>query len=384
MGYRFWLIVCGIVAAFLLVFSFFIIQVVTVPGNKMAVKETWMSGVEAEPYGPKTYFLFPGWSQKMTLYDMASQVFTMNDTPTKEEKAYRGRESDVYTVQSSEGQNMRISLNVRWRRDPAKLVDLHKSYPDHVEERLLRPTVQLIVKNEATRRKAIDAFSGDGLVKLQADIQKDLVSTEGELAKKGIIVENFVIEKIDLDKEYIDEIRGRQVAGQRKLRADEETKASEAMALKAQADARADYNKRVVEAERDKQVGILAAEQDKQKKVLAAQADAETVTLAAEAAKKRVVLASEGEKDAGLNRAAGIKAVGEAEADVTKLKLSAYAVPGSDAFVKIEVAKHMAEAYGNIKGFLPNDIRINLLTDNFMRSIESIMSPNKSSPPPAK
>jgi regulator of protease activity HflC (stomatin/prohibitin superfamily) len=381
MAQRIWLIVAGIICLFLLIFSFFAFRIVTIKGNEMGVKETWSDGVEAEPYGPKTYFLFPGWSQKIYTYDMASQILTMNDTPTKEEKAYRGRESDVYIVQSSDNQDMRISMNVRWRRDPKMLVNLHKEYPDHVEERLIRTTVQVIVKNEATRRKAIEAFSGDGLVKLQVDTQKDLTA---DLAKHGIIVENFVIEKIELDKEYIGEIRGRQVATQRKLRADEETKAAEAQALKAQAEAKADYNRRVVEAERDKQVGILAAEQDKQKQILAAQAQAEKTVLAAEAAKKQVVLFAEGEKDAGLNRAAGIKAVGEAEADVTKLKMAAYQGPGAENYVKVEIAKAMATAYSGIKGYLPSDMKITVLSENFMGSIESLMRGRQAVPAPAK
>lgn len=370
----FYLIAAGVVALMLLVFSFFAFNITTVKGTQMGVLESWSGGVEANAYPPKTYFLFPGWSQHLYKYDMDAQVFVMNDKSTSEEKAYKGRETDSYTVQSSEGQNMKIALNVRWRRDPAKIVQLHQNYPTHIEERLIRPTVMLLVKNRATQRKAIEAFSGEGLVKLQSDILRDLTDQGNELAHHGVIVENFVIEKIELDKEYIEEIRGRQVATQRKLRADEETKAAEAAALKAQAEARADYNKRVVEAERDKQVGILAAEQDKQTQILSAQAQAERVTLQAEAAKKQTVLAAEAEKDSGVLRAQAIEAIGKAEADANRLKFDAYNSPGAAVFAKIEMSRSMAGAYGNIKGYLPSNMNVTLLTDNFLQSVENLMN----------
>ena len=380
----FYLIGAGIAAVVLLIFSFVTFEVVTIAGTQMGVLETWGGGVDENPYPAKTYFLFPGWSNSMYKYDMDAQVFVMNDLVSGEDKAYKGRETDSYVVQSSEGQNMKIALNVRWRRDPAKIVSLHKNYPHHIEERLIRPTVMLIVKNQATKRRAIEAFSGEGLVKLQADILVDLVNPTNELSEHGVIVENFVIERIDLDKEYIEEIRGRQVATQRKLRADEEAKAADAVALKAQAEAKADYNRRVVEAERDKQVGILAAEENKQKQILNAQAEVEKVVLAAEAEKKQVVLAAEAaasrvilsaeaEKTSGFLRAQAIEAIGKAEAEASKLKFDAFGSPGANSFVKIEVAKSMAHAHSNIKGYLPSNMSITLLSENFLKSVDDFM-----------
>lgn len=382
----FWMAVLFITAIAMLIGCLLAVRITTVGGSELGVKETWNGGVEEVTYSPKTYFLIPGFSQKIYTYDMSSQVFTMNDTPGKHEPSYKGRETDAYLVNSSEGQEMVVSLSVRWHRDPAKIVHIHKNFKDGIEEKLIRTTVQRIVKNEATMRKAIDAFSGEGLVKLQQDIQKDLISNDGELARNGVVVENFVIEKIKLDDKYIGEIRSRQVASQQKLRADEETKASQALALKAQADAMADYNKREVEAKRDKAVGILKAEELAQKQILDAKAAAERVTLAAEADKKQVVLAAEAVAEAGANKAKAIQAIGEAEAAATKLKLSAYAVPGADSFVRIEVAKHMSTAFSGIKGYLPADLKVNLLTSSFMKSLDELMGKptNMASPPPSK
>lgn len=352
----------------LLIFSFVAFEVVTVKGNEIGVLESWSGGVEDKPYHPKTYFLFPGWTQKLYTYDASTQVFVMSD-----DHKVPGWDAEPYKVSSAEGQDMWISLSLRWHIDPAKVVDLHKSVRTDIEAKVIRTEVELVVKNEATSLPAIAAYSGEGLVKLQAEILKELSNPDGVLRKRGIVVENFVISNIRLDEKYIGEIRARQVATQQKLRADEETKASQAMALKAKADAQADYNRRVVEAERDKQVGVLKAEEEAQKQVLAAKAAAEKTTVAAEADKRRNVLSAEGDRESGLLRAQAIEALGKAEAEATKLKLSAYAVPGAEAFVKVEVASKLAKAYGGIKGYLPSDMKVHLLTESFIKSVEGLM-----------
>jgi len=372
------LITAGLILLCLVVASVFIVDITTVEGNQIGVKETWDGGVIADPLQPKTYILFPGFTQKVFKYDMSSQVFVMNDAAMSTYGEGRGRDS--YLVQSSEGQDMRISLNIRWRRDPAHVVDLHKTVRENVEEKILRPELMRVVKDNATTRTALDAYSGEGLVKLQSDISTALMAPDSELRKRGVIVENFVIEHIGLDPAYVEQIKARQVAVQERLRAIEETKAAEAKADRAKAEAQAAYEKSVVDAKRDKEVGILSAQKLAEQQVLDATAAAKRVELAAEADKNRNVLAAQGEQEAALLRAQAIKALGEADAEATRLKLSAYAAEGADAFVKIEVSKSMSEAFKNIDGYLPQDMTVNLLSDSFLRAVEAVVGGKSTTP----
>ena len=299
----------------------------------------------------------------------------MNDTPSSVEKA-EGREKDSYLVQSADQQDMRIASNLRWRIDPTKVVAYHKNIRIHPEEKIIRPDMLRIIKNNATTQTAMVAYSGTGLVALQDVILKDLKKD----LEAYLVIDNYAIEHIGLDPKYIEPIVIRQVAMQEKLAADEKTKAATAKALQAQAEAQADLNKRVVEAERDKKVAILMAEQEAQKVILKAEADNKQVVLQAEAAKQQVVLSAEGEKQAGENRGAAILAIGKAEAEAQKLKLSAYAVQGSEAFVQIEVAKHMSEAFKNIQGYLPGDMKINMLSTSFIDSVKQVMGLKATAP----
>lgn len=355
----------GALAIILIALFFVLFEVVTVEGSEMGVHETWAEGVIPEPLQPKTYIYFPGFMHTVYKYDMSSQVYVMNDKPRRVEFA-AGRDEDAYTVQSREGQDLTISLNVRWRLDPEKLIHLHKTIRRDFEEKILRPVLLREVKDAATMRNAIEAYSGPGLVQLQLDIEKRLTAMDGEVRRQGIIVENFVIEKIALDREYSDQIKARQVAVQKELRAKQETLAALEEANVAEARAQADYKRAVVEAERDKQVGVLSAQQR-----------AEEEVLAAEAAKKKQILSAEAEKESGVLRAEAILAIGEAEAAAQKMRLQAYAVDGADNFVRIEIAKSIAQANQGIVGYIPQDMTINVLTDRMMMAVERVMSSNR-------
>jgi regulator of protease activity HflC (stomatin/prohibitin superfamily) len=344
---------------------FVIIDIHVVRGNELGIKETWYSGIIDEPLPAKTYVLFPGFSQRVYNYYMGPQNFVMNDKDmSKETASAEGLERDAYVVQSADQQDIHISLNVTWRLNPAKLAQIHRTFRENITDVVLRPNLLRVVKNQATLLKAVEAYSGEGLVKLQKDIELDLQKEDGDLFKNGILIENFVIEGITLDPEYTKEIKARQVAMQREQRAAQEEKAAMAESLKARAEAQKDYETSLVKAKTEKETGILEAEKQ-----------AEMLVLKAEADKKQKVLEAEATKETGELKAASILALGQAEAESKKLMLSAYAVPGSESFVQIEVSKNMADAFKNIQGYLPSDMKVNILSESFMKSVQSLMAP---------
>lgn len=322
-----------------------------IQGNEFGIKETWSQGVVTNTYSPGWYLLKPG--ETMYTYDCSLQVFEMSQ-----------KKNDGYKVQSLEGQDMTISWNVRWRIDPTKLVQIHKTVRKDIENKLIRPFGMRIVKDQATPLPALIAYSGNGLVKLQADIQNQL-SGQGEgkeLQEQGVIISSFVVEHIDLDPKYIEEIKQKQIATQKQLRLAEEEKAATAQALVSKAEAQADFNKRVVEAERDAKVMITAAQAENEKAIIAARAE-----------QQKLILEAEGKKQSMVAIADGTLAQGKAEAQAKQLMLQAWAVPGADIFVRNEIAKSLSEGTKNIKGYLPEGMTVNLLSDNFMKAVETIV-----------
>lgn len=370
------IVASGVILVIILVASLLSVKIVTIEGNQLGVKETWSGGIDTNIMQPKTYFLVPGWSQSVFKYDASSQVFVMNDKPMHQEgKITIGREKDAYLVQSQEGQDMKISLNLRWRLDPSKLINIHKTVRQDIEEKIIRPVVMRVVKDDATRMKAIEAYSGEGLVKLQTSIQSSLAGNgEGkELSERGVIIENFVIEHIELDPKYIEEIKGKQIASQKQLRAVEEQKAAEAEALVAKSKAQAEYNTKLVAQQLLATNMVIQAQADNERVIIAAKAASEQVTIAAEAQKKQLEMEGEGKKLSMIAVAEGTLAMGKAEAASKQLLLDSYKAAGSNAYVQVEIAKAMAEGTKNIQGYLPNNFNPTVISGNFLDAIQSIV-----------
>lgn len=363
------LIVVAIILLIGLVATLVSVEFVTIKGNELGVKETWGGGVSDEILQPKTHII-SRWTTDIIKYDASSQVFVMNDKGNDE--AGNGRAKDAYLVQSSEGQDMKISLNLRWRLDPSKLVSIHKTVRQDVEEKIIRPVVMRVVKDEATKKRAIDAYSGEGLVQLQNSIQTALAGAgEGkELSERGVIVENFVIEHIELDPKYIEEIKGKQIATQKALRAAEEQKAADAEALVAKAKAQAEYNTKLVAQQLLATNMVIQAQADNERVVIAAKAAAEQATVAAKAEQTKLTLEAEGKKAAMIAEAEGTLALGKSKAASQELMLKAYDVKGADAWVKVQVAESAAKAFSGIRGYLPEKMTINTFADNFVKAVD--------------
>jgi len=338
--------------------SFAVFDIETVEGNQVAVMETWGAGVKPNIYGPRVYFLFPG--EKLYPYDMSQQVFVMNNKPHASDPG-NGRAMDAYTVQSSEGQDMTFSVSLTWMLNPTNIVEYHKRIKMNPEEKLIRPLMMRIIKDTATPFKAFDAYAGEGLVRLQSQVQSNLWANQD--IKEFITVINFVIEENKLDPKYTEEIKGKQIATQKVLRAAEEQKAAQAEAEVVKAKAQADANKQTVEAERDATVAVTKAKADNEKRILEA-----------EAQKQTYMLESEGKLAQAKAEAEGILVKGEAEAKAKRANLEAYQVQGTDAYVKVEIAKAASESFKGIQGYLPSDMTVNVLSENFMKSIQSFMT----------
>ncbi len=338
------LVLSGVALLAVIVACVVFVEFKTVKGGELGVKETWSDGVIDDVLEPKNYWLFPGFTQEIFTYDATLKTF---DIPE-------------YKIRSSDNQEMTISSKVQWRRDPAKLVQHHKTFKQEAEQIAIMPAMIGAILRHGTTYKAIDAYSGEGLIRMQNDIQADLLANT-QLKNDGVIIETFIIIYNHLAPDYLAEINGRQLATLRQSRAAEEQKAAEAEALVAKSKAQADLNKQVVEAERDKQVMVLKAEAENERSILAAKAE-----------KEKLALEAEGKKVAMIAEAEGTRALGEAKATANKALLESFAVQGSASYTQIEISKNVAAAFQNIKGYLPEGMSITLLTDSFNKSVDAL------------
>lgn len=347
----------------------------TVEGNEVGVRETWSGGVDPTPLPPKTYWI-NRWTENIFTYPTSGQVFVMNDKSAAHEHVAEGRDADTLEVKSLDNQKVHFNLTVRWRIDPVHVVELHKSYRNQVEERLLRPELVRAMVQRATVQNAIDLYSGEKLNQLREGVENDLKNTAGELRTKGVLVDSFVIDKVEFpNKDYVEAIEKRQLAIIIESQAKEQEKANRALAEAGRAAALKVQYEQVVAAETAAKRTVIEQQASSEKETIRVKAEALNAITQQEAESKKIVLQaradaekqvalSEAARQSEINRAAGIEAVGRAEAEAQKLRLTAYAVPGADIFARVEVSKNFAAALDKVR-FYPANATFNTVAKDF-------------------
>lgn len=384
----------GIAIAFMvLIMGFFCVWTwTTVHGNEVGVRETWGGGVDHTSLPARTYFI-NRWTETVYPYPISGQVFVMNSKPTV--NIEEGRSVDTLEVKSLDNQKVHFDVTIRWHRDSTKVVQMHISYRDNVEERLLRPEVVKSMTINATIKNAIDLYSGEGRNTLRTKVEKELMNPEGALQVNGLVVDAFVIDDVNFpNKEYVDNIENRQLQIVKESRAKEEQKANQAIADAAKIAALKLQYETVVAAETAKKKAILEQEASSERAIIEAKADAtntvvkqkaqsEQIVLQAEADAKKQIAISESSKQAEINRAIGIEAVGKANAEAQKLLLSSYAVPGSDLYTKVKVAEQFATAMNTVR-FYPANATFNTIAENFDKGLSLLVSGQGAQAPATK
>lgn len=319
----------------LLIFIFNIIGIVKIEGNEVYVIQDWKQGIKSEILDTGTKF-YPNFAWDIYRYDIGTQKITFDDSDSNREAEYSRIQVEVG---ENGGQSVWVALSVNYRVgwkdlngspvfDKDLIIKLHKDgIGKTYESVVLKRTIQDVVNEIARPKLALNIYSGQGFVDFKNEIEKSL-SSHPVFVSRGIYIENTIIYKIYLDPKYEEEIAGKQIAQQQKLRKQEETKAAEEEARKVFALSQAKVEQARQGAEADKIIVVKGAE-----------AQAELEVLKATAEKKKKILDAEGERDANLARSSGLIAVGEAEAKIITLKTNAlYVGESGERRAKVEIA----------------------------------------------
>lgn len=316
-----------VIGLIVLVVGIKVMGVDTVQGNEAYVRQHWKKGVVDEVYRDGTHF-YNGWLWDTHRYNIGTQKVTFDNKQSNADAEYA---RIIVNVGENGGQEAYIAISANYRIgweltdagpkfSPKKLVALHKDgIGRNYESVILKRTIVDVVNQIARPQQALSIYSGKGFVEFKEAIDTAL-KNHPVFAERGILIENTIVYKVYLDPKYEAEIAAKQQAIQAKLRKVEETKAAEEEARRQFALSQADVEKRTQAAEAKKIERIKSAEAEKQEQVLMA----------------------EGKRDSDLAKAAGVLAIGEAEAKVAELKRDAMYNGESGkrrAAVEIETAK---------------------------------------------
>jgi len=299
-------IVGGILLLMLVILLVKTVDYVAVEANEISVIEqrNWF-GVGATAFdwkGPGTYYLIPGWryshkeyfvgTQKLTF--QSARVLRRSQEGSQRQEIVAGEYPSIdFKVGGDGGQEVEtdVTLNYRvgWAMadsaaakkrgiavgeiyfDPQAVIRLHQDLKDNYRDVVLkRRTRDIVINHGTTYTSALDIYSGDGFGDFKMQVARSLTTDPG-LNSRGILIEDAIVYRNNLDPDYGEEIRLKALKIQEALRKKEETKAAEEEAKRVFAEAQAEVEKRTQTAEASKIERIKAAEADAEERRLEGQ-----------------------------------------------------------------------------------------------------------------
>ncbi|MDF1665074.1 MAG: SPFH domain-containing protein [Planctomycetota bacterium] len=402
------------VALFILISS--AVRTVYVEGSERVVWQT-MSGVSEDLGEPGLHFYF-GWTTTPHKYYTGSDTFIIddktvsaqNDYMSSKEKAFNQPDAkpvivpvqmdhlspaEILAGKTTGPTNITLACVMQFHLQPKSLIDLHNDKTESYRTTFIKEILINELIEQTTVLDARAVYQGSGRVNLQKRIQSQLQNSE-RFKRYGVEVEKFVIREINIqDQTFLEKIKEEARAEQNRKTAVKNEIAFQAEAKSAKAEALAEQNRRIVEADTKKKERIAKAEGDKQEQILAAEAAAEKVKLAASADAERIKIGAaaqkakdqlegEGLKLRKVAEAEGVLALGKAEAAAKKLLLNSYVGEGGQRFAQVEISKAMGSGIEKIY-YVPESFSLTAISKDFNNALAiGLPAAKKKAPAPAK
>ena len=279
-------------------------------------------GVWAEPLDPGKYAINP-YTTKVEVVPTANVV--LNWATGKSEAHMLDKNLSTITVRSSDGFtfNLDVSQIIHIPRNEAPKVIARFGNMANLVTQVLEPTIGNYFRNAAQASDVIDFLKKRSERQNQA---KESISSA--LIDYNVNAVDTLIGDITPPPDLMKTLTDRKLAEQAKITYDTERMAEDTRKELEQAKAMADTQHRVVDSERSVTIADFAA----QAKVKEAEGEAQSKKINAQA--DAAVITAIGSAEAGKT-----KAVGEAEADVIKLKISSME---SGNYAAVQIAQTLA------------------------------------------
>jgi regulator of protease activity HflC (stomatin/prohibitin superfamily) len=180
-----------------------------VPAGTRAVVFNSLSGLDINPRGEGLHLLLPV-IESPIFYDVRTQTYTM--AAQRQESALQT--DDALGVLSADGQQISLDVSVRFRLDPAQVSHLHQTIGPNYLDKVIRPEVRTVVRNELALHRAIAIFS-DEREQIQEAMQAQLAS---KFADNDLILQDVFLRNVRFSEQFQSAIEQKQIAEQEKER----------------------------------------------------------------------------------------------------------------------------------------------------------------------
>ena len=183
--------------------------ILVVPAGSRAVIFNSLSGLEDTPRNEGLSFLIPA-IESPIFYDVRTQTYTMASVRT--EGNVQG--DDALRVLSADGQQISLDVSVRYRLNPDGVAHLHQATGSRYLDKVIRPEVRTVVRNELALHRAISVFS-DEREAIQTAIEAQLTE---KFANNDLILQDVFLRNVKFSERFQTAIEQKQIAEQEKER----------------------------------------------------------------------------------------------------------------------------------------------------------------------
>ncbi len=202
-------LIAALIALALILIGLVSQSLLLVPPGYRAVIFNTLSGLELQARGEGLHLLLP-LVQSPILYDVRSQTYTMS--ANQREGSVSG--DDALRVLSSDGQQISMDLSVRFHVNADTVPQLHAKVGPAYVDKVLRPEVRAVVRNELALHRAIDVYSGERL-EIQTNLKTGLAPI---LTENNLVLQDVLLRNVRFSPQFQNAIEQKQIAEQQKER----------------------------------------------------------------------------------------------------------------------------------------------------------------------
>ncbi len=179
------------------------------PGHRGVVFHLFR-GVQNEALTEGVHFVLTGLN-RVTTYDTRSRVYNLRDLTVPPPRASSQAPDHLLWTPTADGLKVGFDLSVRYRLDPSRLPDLHRTVGPEFERKIVHPIVWNVTRLVASEYSLLDIYG-----KRRHELQQQAFSrVQAHLARDGLIGEDLLLREVVYTKEFEKTLITKMVAEQK-------------------------------------------------------------------------------------------------------------------------------------------------------------------------
>lgn len=221
------------------------------PDELAVVITLQQGGIRPEPLGAGIHFVIP-FVERVEKFSILRQTYTMSGS--QDEGQVQG--DDSIQVRTKDGQMAYLDATVIYAINPAKAVDLYRTWRNGYEQGLVRPQSRGVIRSISSQF-GIEEIVSTERMSMETQITEELTRVFDE---NNLVLVDFVLRNITFSQEYANAVEQKQIAEQQAQQAKFVVESKKQEAEQARQTAQGQADAKVIEAQGDADSRLIQAE----------------------------------------------------------------------------------------------------------------------------